>query len=73
MKTITRWDPETLRFYAELDENQNRLWLRDNLHHAYRLQAEVEFTNDGDLQAMVSRYVRFCDRGYCAAAGLEEP
>jgi hypothetical protein len=71
MKAIPRWDPETLWFYAELDERRNRLVLRDNLHAAYRLQAEVEYTNDRDLRAMASRYVDFCDRAYCEAAGLE--
>jgi hypothetical protein len=69
--TVFRWDIETLRLYAELDERQNRLRLRDHLHAAYGLQAEIEFTNDSELKAMVSRYVKFCDRGYCEASGLE--
>jgi hypothetical protein len=70
MKRPHRWK---LELYAELDEHQHRLMLRDNLHAAYRLQAEIEFTNDRNLRAVVSRYVEFCDRGYCEAAGLEEP
>jgi hypothetical protein len=71
MKTITRWDPDRLRLYAELDEFQHRLRLRDNLHRAYELEREIEFTSDRDLRALVSWYVKFCDRGYCRAAGLE--
>jgi hypothetical protein len=66
-----RWKLEQLEQYAELDERRNRLRLRDNLHLAYRFQAEVQFSNDRDLRAIVSRYLEFCDRGYCEAAGLE--
>jgi hypothetical protein len=65
-------DPDNLRLYAaELDARQHRLLLRDHLHAAYRIQIEIQFTNDSELKAMVSRYVKFCDRGYCEASGLE--
>jgi hypothetical protein len=68
MKMPPRWK---LELYAELNERQHRMRLRDNLHRAYRLQGELQFTNDRDLRAMVSKYVEFCDRAYCAASGLE--
>jgi hypothetical protein len=62
---------QQLEQYAYLDERRKRFRLRDNLHGAYRLASELEFTGDRDLRAMVSKYVAFCDREYCAASGLE--